>query len=126
MPKRARGRQQRSTRSSRVFLRVAGPARPTESPSPLKSGLRSPETGPVRAPRRPRFAWLIPIAAGAVLGGLAWRAPAPASAAGRSGVQEGALEELAQARLEQALIRADTTAHLLGLLAGRPQPEGGP
>jgi len=93
----------------------------------LKSRLRLPETGPVRAPRRSRLAWLPPFAAGVLLGWLAWEQSAPAEAGGGSGPRrEGALEELAHARLEQALIRAEPTARLLALVPAAAEPEGGP
>lgn len=93
----------------------------------LKSRPRSPETGPVRAPRPSRLAWLLPVAAGALLGRLAWERPAPTEAGGGSAPpREGALEELVHARLEQALIRAEPTARLLALLPAPGAPEGGP
>ncbi|HEX6885558.1 MAG TPA: hypothetical protein VF530_19455 [Planctomycetota bacterium] len=81
----------------------------------------------MRASRRSRLAWLLPSAAGVLLGWLAWQRPAPAAAGGGGGPpREGALEELAHARLEQALIRAEPTAQLLALLPAPGEPEGGP
>lgn len=86
-----------------------------------------PKQGHVRAPLRFRSGWALALAGGSLLAWTLWR-PAESSraAAASSGFREGALEELANARLEQALIRAETTARLLHLLEERSGGAGGP
>lgn len=82
----------------------------------------------MRAPRRSRFAWALSLGTGILLGWSPWRPAEPFRAAPPRNPlsRQGALEELVNAQLEQALIRAESTAHLLALLAAPSSQEDGP